>query len=258
MIFLLAGEGPTDIGACRDQRRECGGANFEPGPLAVMVRQIVDHELGWDLPDDSIEFVSHAALKVVELPKARPTSSLFRGKKDKQDADDIYFYQEARILGHLAKQRSAQNKSPVAPVLFHDADGSCSTKSGLWKEKADSMRRGFLRAECELGVPMVANPTSEAWLLCGLKATPYQSCEALETTVSASDKSPNWGKKLLAEAIAPIEVSGTALADMVRERRIDALRIEMSSYTEFKKRLEAVVAQMVRGTPPAPQSPQRS
>ena len=62
MIFLLAGEGPTDIGGCRDQRRECSGADFESGPLAVMVRQIVDHELGkiaagWELPDDAIEFV---------------------------------------------------------------------------------------------------------------------------------------------------------------------------------------------------------
>ena len=254
MIFLLAGEGPTDIGGCRDQRRQCGGADFEPGPLAVMVRQIVDHELGkistgWELHDDAIEFVAHGALKEVELPKARPTSSLFRGKKDKQDADDIYFFQEARILGHMAKQRSAQHGSPVAPVLFHDADGRCSTKPGLWKEKADSMRRGFLREECELGVPMVANPTSEAWLLCGLKTTPYQNCEALETTVSASDKSPNWGKKLLSDAIAAADKKGATYADLVREGRIDAHRIEMPSYCACKKRLESVVAQMVQRNP---------
>ena len=263
MIFLLAGEGPTDMGGCRDQRRECAGADFQPGPLAVMVRQIVDHELGkiaagWELPDDAIEFVAHAALKEAELPKARPTSSLFRGKKDKQDADDIYFFQEARILGHLAKQRSVRDASPVSPVLFHDADGRCSTKPGLWKEKADSMRRGFIREECELGVPMVTNPTSEAWLLCGLKTTPYQSCESLETTVSASDKSPNWGKKLLADAVRTTEVSGTALADMVRDGRIDALRIEMPSYRAFRDRLAEVVTQMVRSTPPPPQPPQRS
>lgn len=263
MIFLLAGEGPSDMGGCRNQRRECSGADFDAGPLAVMVRQIVDRELsgispGWELPDDAIEFVSHSVLKDVELPKARPASSLFRGKKDKHEADDIYFFQEARVLGYLAKKRAEQQRSPVSAVLFHDADGSCSTKAGLWKDKADSMRRGFIRSECALGVPMVANPTSEAWLLCALKTSPYNNCEALETAVSASDQSPNWGKKLLAAAIHPIEPNGTTLADMVRERRIDALRIEMESYTTFKKRLVEVVEQMVRNTPPPLQQPERS
>lgn len=257
MIFLLAGEGPSDMGGCRNQLRECSGAVFEAAPLAVMVRQLVDRELGeitpgWELPDDAIEFVSHSVLKDVELPKARPASSLFRGKKDKQEADDIYFFQEARVLGYLANKRAAQYKAPVSPVLFHDADGRCSTKPGLWKDKAESMRRGFTRSECVLGVPMVANPTSEAWLLCALKTSPYKNCEALETTVSASEQSPNWGKKLLAKAIHPAESNGTTLADMVRERRIDALRIEMPSYRAFKDRLKEVVTQMVRSKPANP------
>lgn len=263
MIFLLAGEGPTDIGRCHNQLRECSGADFEAGPLAVMVRQIVDRELGqitpgWELADDAIEFVAHSVLKDVELPKARPASSLFRGKKEKQETDDIYFFQEAQVLGYLAKKRADRHQSPVSPVLFHDADGRCSTKPGLWKDKAESMRHGFIRSECTLGVPMVANPISEAWLLCGMKATPYQNCEALETTVSASDKSPNWGKRLLAEAIHSAESNGTTLADMVRERRVDAHRIEMPSYRAFKDRLVEVVTQMVRSIPPPPQQPQRS
>lgn len=256
MIFLLAGEGPTDIGRCRDQLRECSGADFEAGPLAVMVRQIVDRELGeiapgWELPDDAIEFIEHSVLKDVELPKARPASSLFRGKKNKHETDDIYFFQEARVLGYLANKRAEQYKAPVSPVLFHDADGRCSTKPGLWKDKAESMRRGFIRSDCTLGVPMVANPTSEAWLLCGMKAVPYQNCEALETTVSASDQSPNWGKKLLAEAIEAAGTKGT-WADLVREGKIDTHRIEMPSYRAFSDRLAEVVTQMVRSTPPTP------
>lgn len=108
MIFLVAGEGPSDIGQCLNYRSRCSGVDFQAGPLAVMVRQIVDRELnklatGWELDADAVEFVHHSEFATVELPKAQPTSTLLPGKKAKKETDDIYYYQEARILGYLAK-----------------------------------------------------------------------------------------------------------------------------------------------------------
>ena len=254
MIFLVAGEGPSDMGACLNQQRRCSGADFQAGPMAVMVRQIVDRELGmmaagWELDAEAIEFVHHSELAEVELPKARPTSSLFQGKKAKREYDDIYFFQEARVLGHLAKERAAVAGCEVVPVLFHDADGSRSTKAGLGAEKARSMRDGFANVGCELGVPMVVIPTSEAWLLCGLKTSPYQNCAALETEVVASDKSEHWGKKLLAEAIEARKLNRKTFGELVSEGHVDTHRIDMPSFNVFRERLVEVLALMVPAHP---------
>jgi hypothetical protein len=254
MIFLVAGEGPSDMGVCVNQQSRCCGADFQAGPFAVMVRQIVDKELskvkaGWELDAEAIEFVHRSEFATVELPKAQPTSTLLPGKKAKKETDDIYYYQAARILGFLAKSRAADAQCQVAAVLFHDADTRCSTKPGMWSEKAKSMRVGFDRVGCELGVPMVANPTSEAWLLCGLKASPYQNCTALESEVSASDKSPHSGKKLVEDAMAAKQLTGKTFGELVSEGHVETHRIDMPSFNAFRDRLVEVVTMMVPAHP---------
>ena len=42
MYILLSGEGPTDIGAAKDDSSVCEGEAFLPGPMAVIVDQVVD------------------------------------------------------------------------------------------------------------------------------------------------------------------------------------------------------------------------
>lgn len=111
------------------------------------------------------------------------------------------------------------------------------------------MRLGFHDIGCKLGVPMVANPTSEAWLLCGLKSESYQNCVALETGVSASDKSLRWGKKLVAEAIAERTLTHKSFRDLVTDGDVDTHRINMPSFKIFRDRLVDVVALMVRAHP---------
>lgn len=242
MIFLVAGEGPSDMGQCLNGKRRCAGADFQAGPMAIIIKQLTNRAAGFDLPDDAIEFVEHDALAAVVLPKNRPTSSFVPGKK--APVDTGYFYLEAKLLGHLAVQKSTK-ECPVAAVLFHDADGSRANKKGLWQEKWKSIQRGFAEVNCEKGIPMVAKPTSEAWLLCGMQSSPYQNCAALETTVSHSDKSPCCGKKLLKDAIAAAGETSSSFADLVVGGKVDAHRIDMPSYNEFKSRLTYVVTQMV-------------
>ncbi len=246
MIFLLAGEGPSDMGHCCNGENQCCGTDFEAGPMAVLVKQIAERVAGFELSEEAIEFVGHAVLEATPPPRTLPQSGLFLGKKAKRKTDDVYFFREAELLGRLANQRAVDERTPVAAVLFHDADGRRSTKRGLWRDKWHSMEAGFTRANCERGVPMVANPTSEAWLLCGMKTVPYQNCAALETTVSASDKSPHCGKKLLNEAIEAAGAVGYSFAALVRDSKVDAHRIEMPSYSAFKERLTTVVIQMVQ------------
>ena len=44
MYFLFSGEGPTDMGNCRDEAMACQGEAYQHGPMAVVVDQIV---AGW-------------------------------------------------------------------------------------------------------------------------------------------------------------------------------------------------------------------
>lgn len=248
---MVVGEGPSDMGICRNPQDRCSGVDFQAGPMAVMIRQIVDGELskirhGWNLDEDAIEFISKAALKSAVIPKDLPASSLLLpSKKNKRHADDIHFFRQARVLGYLAQQRAKEANCEVAAVLFRDADLHRSHKVGLWEEKAKSMQDGFAIVSYELGVPMVANPTSEAWLLCGLQPNPYHNCKALESEVSASDKSEKWGKKLVSDAIADRELEDKSFGELVSEGYVDTHRINMPSFNAFRDRLVDVVAQMV-------------
>ena len=84
---------------------------------------------------------------------------------------------------------------------------------------------------------MIPKPQSEAWLICGLKAAPYEACESLESR-SGNDDSPHSLKKELQE-ILPDTVTRTVLVDVVRDR-IDFTRLEMPSFRAFQTRLEQV------------------
>ena len=104
------------------------------------------------------------------------------------------------------------------------------------------MRSGFRSVDCELGVPMVPKPKSEAWLLCALKRSPYQGCADLED-LSGNDDSPRSPKKLLAEAVGSsvVPVPAEEQVDWVRTGRVDPFRIQMPSFDQFKTDLlEAV------------------
>lgn len=88
-------------------------------------------------------------------------------------------------------------------------------------------------------------PKSEAWLLCALKADPYQYCAGLES-LSGNDASPNSAKKRLEMLLQDLDRSSSELSSMVESGDIDPRRIDMESFNRFKDRLMEVVKAMGR------------
>ena len=82
MRFLVSGEGPTDMGRCT-LGDACAGDDFEPGPMAWLVDQIAEDQMGYS----SIELGLVHALSEQRLDgmaKGLKPLSL-RGKKRKPE-----------------------------------------------------------------------------------------------------------------------------------------------------------------------------
>ncbi|MNY52661.1 hypothetical protein D3C86_1883510 [compost metagenome] len=86
---------------------------------------------------------------------------------------------------------------------------------------------------------MLPRPKSEAWLLCALKEVPYQNCEKLEEE-SGNDGAVNSLKDRLASRLGQ-DATRKLLNEILSEGRIDAARIDMPSFNEFRDDLERVI-----------------
>lgn len=239
MILLLSGEGPTDIGSCAGMTGEASGANFDEGPMAMVIDRLVTPI--WNYSPKSTEafvFISESALD--SKSKEIRGMSLPGTKKAKGTA---LFGKQARALARLAKERTA-DECPVGAVLFRDADGTRSDPKTLWKDKHESIENGFAAEGFALGVAMVPKPKSEAWLLCAAQENPYNNCVRFED-VSGNDRSPNNAKDLLAEALGKTGKTPDDICDLIDANVIDALRIDMPSYNHFRNRMEEVARIMI-------------
>jgi hypothetical protein len=215
MFFLLSGEGVTDMGAGKTDAPVCEGADFFVGPMAMIVAQVVESQHNYSILDGACGFVSENGLthRAGEL-KAVKKALRLPGKK--QAKETRYFFNNARILSRMAKEKAAAITDEVVAVLFRDADGTASAGRGLWEEKRQSMLDGFEEEGFDKGVPMLPKPKSEAWLICALKKRPYQDCNDLEDR-SGNDKSPKSLKKELAKLLGE-EVTPELLCDKVQAR----------------------------------------
>jgi hypothetical protein len=128
----------------------------------------------------------------------------------------------------------------VVAILFRDSDGTASAGRGLWAEKRQSMLDGFAQEGFLRGVPMIPKPKSEAWLLCALRANPYQGCESLEDR-SGNDDSPNSLKRELKEIMGEELPVTEILCGLIEDGKIDVDRIAMPSFGAFRSRLEEVI-----------------
>jgi hypothetical protein len=239
MYLLLSGEGPTDLGAATADAPVCEGDAFLHGPMALIVDQVVEKQLGYSVLDvGSCGFVSERVLgqRAAEL---KAIKKALRLPGSKQAKETRYFFNSARILARMALEVADQREDEVVAVLFRDADGTASAGRGLWADKRASMLDGFDEEGFGSGVPMIPKPKSEAWVLCALKRNPYRGCPALEER-SGNDASPRALKKQLAQILGKADVR-EALCEMVAERKIDIERIDMPSFAAFRSRLEAVV-----------------
>lgn len=245
MYFLFSGEGPTDLGSGRSglEIHEHLDGHFEPGPVAHLVDQTIHAVLGFSpLESGHCGFVSESSLSR-RSEQLNPTkeSVVLRGMK--RPRETIYFFNNARALARIArdKRSSLGNEGEqVVAILFRDADGTASASRGNWADKQDSIVRGFAAEGWGDGVPMLANPKSEAWLLCALQDQPYQDCEKWERA-AGNDRSPHALKAQLEERLGR-PATREHLCQLVIDRTIDAARIDMPSFRAFRKRLDRVIA----------------
>lgn len=243
MFFLVSGEGPGDIGRCR-QGEQCDGADFQPGPMSLILDQLVEQIQGYDfshLAGEQIGFVSEKHLANHKQPATRKKMRLPGKKKPKETA---YFYNNARALAALAKTKRQQIGTHVIAVLFRDCDGTASANRGIWQDKRNSMMEGFRAEEFKLGVAMVPKPKSEAWLLCATKTNRYQHCALLEDE-SGNDNSPNSLKNQLNNSFDG-DSSTAQLNKALQTKRIDIMQIDMPSFNAFKEDLEQAVQMAIK------------
>jgi hypothetical protein len=243
MLIVVSGEGVTDMGRCI-VADDCCGNEFEPGPMACLVDQMLESLLGYAfLPLGLMHFVSKSRVSSVSKGLRPPTLA---GRKRKQET--AYFFRNARAMAHLSRDLAEGcGEDDVVAVLFRDADKTRSTVDEEWQDKRDSMLNGFAFESFNSGVPMVPNPKSEAWLLCALKKVqPYQHCDRLELE-SGNDDAPNSLKAQLAAALGG-EPSAVALAERVRSGEVDPNQIDMPSFVAFRTRLEQCVCPWTEGS----------
>ena len=234
MRLVLSGEGPTDLG---HEKPTTDGAKFVPGPMAWMVDRLLDQlHTGYSMLEthhaggDCVTYVDKTALAA----SGKRTPVLLSGEK--YGKGTAYFTRNAQVLGLLANEISTQEKQPVLAVLFRDGDGTRATSARQWREKVDSMHRGFALAKCNTGVPMMPRPKSEAWLLCALRPPGYTNCALLEDE-SGNDDSPNALKKQLTALHGGAKPTADEQADWVTSGKVDPLRIDMPSFNAFKELL---------------------
>jgi len=238
MYFLFSGEGATDIGACADSTATCEGNDYQHGPMTVIVDQIVQSRHHYSLLGAGCcGFVTRGTLadRASELKAAKKAIRLPGKKRAKETR---YFFNNARVLARIAKEREGERKDDVVAVLFRDADTATAGR-GPWPEKRQSMLDGFLEEGFARGVPMIPKPTSEAWLLCALRKNPYQGCAALEDR-SSNPRSPHSLKGELGKRLGH-PPTREELCELVANGRIDHRSIDMPSFNAFRERLEAVL-----------------
>jgi hypothetical protein len=246
MIFVVSGEGPSDIGVCVTGQGECSGGDFKPGPMAEIIDRLVESATGFPLPDGAMEFVSEA--RRLDISKNTLPKSFYLGKK--RDYEEGYYFKEARALAHIAKQKAHDGNCPASAVLFRDADSNeRADYETVWKSIDD----GFKAEDFEwFGVPMVPKPTSEAWLICALKNPPYQHCADLEESLSGTGKGHRPAKATLEGLLDSRGKMIDDLAELVEDGTISPFQIDMPSFNRFRARLEEVTNRML-GRPPLPQ-----
>lgn len=229
MYLVVSGEGETDIGK----------SNEAIGPLSKLIDKFIELYSGYSLLEAEMLEVIHET-RITEISRDRtiikPLSR--RGKKTQQETRE--FYSAARALAYIAQNVEVQ---PSLAVLFHDSD---SNKWPDYNTKRLSMEHGFETQEYENGVPFVAQPKSEAWLLCALK-NGYQNCSSFESR-SGNDNSPNSLKGELEEHLGEASTR-IKLNELVDDGQIDLAQItDMESMTDFQNSMKEVLERIL-GTP---------
>lgn len=234
MLLLVSGEGPSDIGV--EVPGEQGWV-FRPGPMTHVIDRLFEHRCDYSaLLCEMIEFISERAL---EEAKEKNSGRKFRAPGKRKEQETNFFYENAQRLAILSARRQMQEDRTVIPVLFRDSD---TVSIREWRAKWQSMLDGFESGGSSLGVPMIPQPKSEAWLLCACRDPQYEHCAQLESA-PGNDDAPAPLKPML-DAARNGRSSAQELVEAIEEGDIDPLRITMPSFDEFRTRLNHVLDQL--------------
>ncbi len=246
MLLILTGEGPSDIGACKGPIGFCRNGDFQPGPMVLLVDQIVSERLNYSVLGDTPDCVfyvdeSRLVQKIAEIKQQRKNLFLSGKKKDQETG---YYFNNARAFGLIALELEGEVDDVGPAVFFRDSDGTRSTPSADWSAKWGSIEEGFRRAKNPRGIPMLPKPTSEAWLLCAAQEHPYQNCDQFED-LPGNQASPNHPKKEL-DKVFGAHKSAAELCNWLSDKPLDLDRASsMPSFRRFRERLNTVLGQVV-------------
>lgn len=246
MLFLLSGEGATDMGKKYPHTQApVALEDWYVGPMACFVNELCKQPacLGEDVFASSCEqhkvfFVDEGGLGTwAEELRTQRKRLVGLGRGCHEHVALAY------ALAAKAKVLSAEKHVPVIAVFFRDGDRSASHSRDRYDNLRESMKNGFARADFAYGVAMIPNPKSEAWLLCALKNNPYQDCDALENE-SGNDNSPYSLKKQLEERLTVQNRSSCRehLVELIQDSIIEPLRIDMPSFKNFRTDFESAVS----------------
>lgn len=242
MIVVLSGEGPSDIGSCKNQLGSCSIPEFNAGPMTLLINNLIDSEHGYnplEVAPNIYRYYSESA--IVEKADERKRQRRFALAGKKHAVETGFFYINAWMLGEIAKEiEEAENDLSIS-ILFRDTDGTNSAPRNLWETKLNSIESGFRRAEYDRGVPMLPLPKSEAWLLCAIKDNPYQGCAALEE-LPGNDHSPNSAKDRL-EGFLGKKASAVNICEWLENNKFDDISTaeQMPSFAAFRNRAVEVL-----------------
>jgi len=238
MYFLFSGEGATDLGSGNSNAPVSEGDDYAPGPMALLVEQVARDQHGVSpLRENRCGLVPESQIKM-RAKELSPAGKRMRLPGREVPRETRYFFQNARALARLAKERAEKRKEKIVAILFRDADGAASAGRGEWTDKHDSMLNGFQSESLESGVPMIPKPKSEAWLICALSNNATRQQGAKLEDRSGNDDSP---KSLKGELQAILKkrdpknptVNRERLNDLIEDGSIHYKKICMPSFTTF-------------------------
>ncbi len=240
--MVVTGEGKTDMGICNNQAQVCSGADYDIGPVTLLLIKLLERYLpvwnadviDYDHPELIVTFAYREFLS--EKAKRR---KLIRPGKNGVEKGFVVHAQRAAELALFAIDQEHQ-----IAAYFHDTDGTrheLQNDPQRRRHLVDAINAGFRAAEfSECGVPVVPKPTSEAWFLCAIKKDPYQHCEDFETQLSGNVRSPERSPKIcLAEALGDPDYGREKLCEIARSIEIE--RLDMPSFNDLRTDMKRAI-----------------
>lgn len=246
LLVLVSGEGPTDMGKAGQQASEpCCGEDFKHGPMAVLVDRLIEMFCSFSpIESDLMYFVSRKKLE----DKSKELSKASQGRRElpslKVPKETAFFYNLTRALATFANELAKIRKQTVIAILFRDLDPKRSMNHRQRQDRWNSIRSGFAVEGFKFGIPMIPNPTSEAWLICLFQDQPYVGCQDME------NHSSNWLKDRL-NTLLGVEATRDILVERLERTPLDFDRLSsaMTSFKEFHDRVQEVLKHLATTRP---------